>query len=60
MRYKTLVGYRTDVTSHLVPGLGTHRSDKLEPEHVEKLYGDDPVRVLGWHGAPRAPDLAAR
>jgi integrase len=39
VRYKTLVGYRTDVTRHLVPGLGVHRIDKLEPEHVEKLYG---------------------
>jgi integrase len=39
VRYKTLVGYRTDVTRHLVPGLGAHRIDKLEPEHVEKLYG---------------------
>ena len=39
VRYKTLVGYRTDVTRHLVPGLGAHRIDKLEAEHIEKLYG---------------------
>ncbi len=38
-RYKTLVGYRTDVTRHLMPGLGAHRIEKLEPEHIEKLYG---------------------
>jgi len=38
VRYKTLVGYRTDVTRHLVPGLGAHRIDKLEPEHIERLY----------------------
>ena len=28
-----------DITRHLVPGLGAHRIDKLEPEHIEKLYG---------------------
>ena len=39
VRYKTLVGYRTDITRHLVPGLGAHRINKLEPEHIEKLYG---------------------
>lgn len=38
MRYKTLVGYRTDVTQHLIPGIGAHRITKLEPEHIEKLY----------------------
>lgn len=31
-------GYRVDVRKHLVPGLGAHRLDKLEPEHAEKLY----------------------
>jgi integrase len=38
VRYKTLVGYRTDITRHLVPGIGAHRINKLEPEHIEKLY----------------------
>jgi len=38
VRYKTLVGYRTDVTQHLIPGIGAHRITKLEPEHIEKLY----------------------
>lgn len=31
-------GYRVDVQKHLVPGLGAHWLDKLEPEHAEKLY----------------------
>src|SRR5918997_512717 len=39
VRYKTLVGYRTDVVRHLIPGLGAHRIDRLEPEHIERLYG---------------------
>jgi hypothetical protein len=45
VRYKTLVGYRTDVTRHLVPGIGAHRITKLEPEHIEKLYSN--MRATG-------------
>jgi integrase len=38
VRYKTYVGYRTAVSKHLIPGVGAHRLDRLEPEHLEKLY----------------------
>ena len=38
VRYKTYVGYRTAVHRHLIPGIGAHRLDRLEPEHLEKLY----------------------
>ncbi len=31
-------GYSVDVRVHLIPGIGAHWLDKLEPEHVEKLY----------------------
>jgi integrase len=31
-------GYEVDVRVHLVPGIGAHWLDKLEPEHLEKLY----------------------
>jgi integrase len=31
-------GYRVDVETHLIPGLGAHRLQKLLPEHAEKLY----------------------
>jgi integrase len=48
VRYKTLVGYRTDVNRHLLPGIGAHRIDKLEPEHIEKLYS----KMLGLGLAP--------
>ncbi|MEU7829907.1 hypothetical protein [Nonomuraea sp. NPDC049129] len=24
--------------TYLIPGIGAHRPDKLEPEHLEKLY----------------------
>ncbi|MFC0115999.1 hypothetical protein [Kibdelosporangium aridum] len=30
--------YDVAVRIHLVPGIGAHRLDKLEPEHLEKLY----------------------
>ncbi|SDY25638.1 Phage integrase, N-terminal SAM-like domain [Saccharopolyspora shandongensis] len=38
VRYKTLQGYRTAVYKHLIPGIGAHRIDRIEPEHFEKLY----------------------
>ncbi|MHB1597128.1 MAG: tyrosine-type recombinase/integrase [Streptosporangiaceae bacterium] len=31
-------GYLVDVNKHLIPGLGAHRLDRLEPDHLEKLY----------------------
>src|SRR5262249_11681456 len=34
----TLAGYRVAVNVHLIPGIGAHRLDRLEPEHLEKLY----------------------
>lgn len=30
--------YRSAVNVHLIPGIGKHRLDKLEPEHLERLY----------------------
>lgn len=37
-RYKTVVGYKTAVYRHLVPGVGAHWLKQIEPEHFEKLY----------------------
>lgn len=34
----TLSGYRVAVNVHLIPGLGAHRLEKLEPEHLELFY----------------------
>ncbi|MBU7597357.1 tyrosine-type recombinase/integrase [Streptomyces sp. P38-E01] len=34
----TIDGYRVAVYHHLIPGLGAHRMEKLEPEHLERLY----------------------
>ncbi len=38
VRDNTLAGYRVAVRVHLAPGVGAHRLDKLEPEHLERLY----------------------
>lgn len=34
----THAGYRVDVEKHLIPGIGAHWLDRLEPEHLESLY----------------------
>jgi integrase len=38
IRVNTADGYRFAVYKHLIPGVGQHRIDRLEPEHLEKLY----------------------
>ncbi|MET9241075.1 site-specific integrase [Nonomuraea sp. NPDC003709] len=38
IRESTHSGYKVDVNTHLIPGIGAHRLDKLTPEHLEKLY----------------------
>lgn len=40
VRPSTLTRYRQLVENQIVPGIGHHRIDKLQPEHVEKLYLD--------------------
>ncbi|MFI5913731.1 tyrosine-type recombinase/integrase [Dactylosporangium sp. NPDC051541] len=38
VRPKTFAGYQTAVKRHLIPGVGAHRLDRLQPEHLERLY----------------------
>jgi len=38
VRPNTADGYRAAVYKHLIPGVGSHRIDRLAPEHLEKLY----------------------
>lgn len=51
----TMSGYRPLVERHIVPGLGAHRLQALEPEHVEAFYrklkrqGMAPATVLKVH-----------
>jgi integrase len=39
VRARTLESYRSIVRLHLRPGIGHHRLDRLQPEHLERLYG---------------------
>jgi Phage integrase, N-terminal SAM-like domain len=60
VRYKTLAGYRSAVKVHLIPGLGAHRIDRIEPEHFETLYRkiQQPVASLEPRTTPTAPHAA--
>ena len=54
VRPATLVTYRNLVERHLKPALGHHRLDRLQPEHLETLYGQmletlSPSTVLQAH-----------
>jgi integrase len=52
--------YEVAVRVHLIPGVGAHRLDKLEPEHLERLYrrmvadGAKPGRAHQVHRTVRA------
>ena len=52
----TLAGYRVAVNVHLIPGIGAHRLDRLEPEHLEKLY----ARMVANGSAPATAHQAHR
>lgn len=39
VRARTLESYQSTVRLHLRPGIGHHRLDRLQPEHLERLYG---------------------
>ncbi|MGC0317532.1 tyrosine-type recombinase/integrase [Kitasatospora acidiphila] len=60
VRPNTLAGYRVAVNVHLIPGVGGHRLEKLEPEHLERLYkkmqdnGSKPATAHQAHRTIRA------
>jgi integrase len=56
VRPTTLTGYRFAINKHLVPAVGAHRLDRLEPEHLEKVY----VRMLEAGRAPATAHQAHR
>lgn len=68
VRHTTMVGYRSSVYNHLIPGIGKHRIDKLQPEHLEALYrrmqekdyrpGGKPLRPGTVHLAHRTVRVA--
>jgi len=55
VRPSTLESYRSKIDSAIVPGLGGHRLDRLQPEHVERFSLDSearglaPATVLQYH-----------
>ncbi|WP_138758363.1 tyrosine-type recombinase/integrase [Modestobacter altitudinis] len=55
VRARTLESYRSTVRLHLRPGVGHHRLDRLQPEHLELLYaaladnGLSPASILRAH-----------
>jgi integrase len=38
LRESSFDAYRYAVRGHLIPGVGRHRLDRLQPEHLERLY----------------------
>jgi integrase len=55
VRPRTLESYCSAVRLHLRPGIGHHRLDRLQPEHLERLYaaladkGLSPASILRCH-----------
>ncbi len=56
VRARTLESYEALARLHLRPGIGHHRLDRLQPEHLEQLYGSlledkglSPATVLRLH-----------
>ena len=38
VRGNTHLGYRSKIRTHLIPHLGKHRLDKLQPDHIRLMY----------------------
>jgi len=55
VRQRTLESYQSAVRKHICPGIGLHRLDRLQPEHLEQFYSDlldgglSPTSVLRFH-----------
>jgi integrase len=56
VRENTLAGYRVAVNVHLIPGLGAHKLDRLQPEHLERFY----ARMIEQGSAPGTAHQAHR
>ena len=40
LKPRTVESYQSQITNHLVPLLGHHRLDRLQPEHLERAWAD--------------------
>lgn len=56
VRDNTLSGYRVAINTHLKPGVGAHRLDRLAPEHLELLY----AKMIARGSAPATAHQAHR
>lgn len=56
VRENTYAGYEVAIRVHLAPGVGAHRLDKLEPEHLERFYS----RMLANGSKPATAHQAHR
>jgi integrase len=56
IRESSHASYRADVSTHLIPGIGAHRLDRLTPEHLEQLY----ARMQATGSSPGDPSRLER
>jgi integrase len=60
VRARTLESYRSTVRLHLRPGVGHHRLDRLQPEHLELLYASLADKGLSAASILRAHRVLSR
>ena len=60
VRARTLESYRSTVRLHLRPGVGYQRLDRLQPEHLERLYAALADKGLGPTSILRAHRVLSR
>ncbi len=60
VRARTLESYRSTARLHLRPGVGHHRLDRLQPEHLERLYAALAEKGLGPASILRAHRVLSR
>src|SRR3954452_15308279 len=60
VRARTLESYESTVRLHLRPGVGHHRLDRLQPEHLERLYAALADKALSPASILRAHRVLSR
>jgi integrase len=60
VRARTLESYASTIRRHLIPGIGHYRLDRLQPEHLERLYTSMTDKGLSSTTALRAHRILSR
>src|SRR4051794_2241355 len=60
VRPRTLEGYWSLARLHVIPSIGHIRTDKLQPDHLEQLYGEIAAKGLSSTTALRVHRVIAR